>query len=83
MNNNKLSYYQLNKYIIKLKLQYKNKNPEFRERKKAYERQYYQKRKLINKIERISLYNNKEIPDYLLSNVSIVKIEYGPIWVEL
>jgi hypothetical protein len=82
MNNNNLTYYQINKNILKLKLQLKSKIPEYCEKKKQYERQYYQKRKLIKK----AILNSYPIPEYLISNTNhqpIVKIEYGPIFIEL
>jgi hypothetical protein len=83
-NSCKLSYYQLNKNLIKLKLQYRNNNPEYKEKKRKYERQYYQKRKLLKKIERMTILNNNVIPEYLLSsNMPIVKVERGPIFLEL
>jgi hypothetical protein len=83
MNNNNLTYYQLNKEILKLKLKNKFNNPEYKEKRRQYERQYYHnKRKLIN-INKLALLNNNNIPEYMLKDLPIVKIELGPIIIEL
>jgi hypothetical protein len=88
MNNNKLSYYQLNKNIIKLKRQIKRNNPDYKEKvkeyKREYERQYYHnKRKILNKIEKIVLLNDDEVPNYLSYSIPVVKIEYGSFILEI
>ena len=41
------------------------------------------KRKILNKIEKIVLLNDDEVPNYLSYSMPVVKIEYGSFILEI